>query len=225
MALVLIVEDEADMADVLKDNLELEGYAVLCARNGIEGLDLALQKNPDCVILDVMLPGKNGFEVCRELRAREFVRPIIMLTAKSQESDKVRGLELGADDYVTKPFGLQELMARVRVVLRRPVPLSTPVVLKIGHVEVNLKNWRLKRGCQEIPLTTHEAKLLELLGQSPGKVFSRDEILNAVWGLDAYPSNRTVDNFIVKLRKKIEPCPQQPCHLITVHGSGYKLEL
>lgn len=225
MAQILIIEDEVDLAAVLKDNLELEGHGVLCVGDGARGLDLALGNNPDCVILDVMLPGKNGFDVCRELRAQGFTRPILMLTAKSQEVDKIRGLELGADDYVTKPFGLQELLARVRVALRRPVPSAAGVTFKIGDLEVNLNNWRVRRGRREIPLTTYEAKLLDLLGKSPGKVFSREEILGAVWGLESYPSNRTVDNFIAKLRKKIEPHPQHPRHLLTVHGTGYKLVL
>lgn len=213
------------MAGILRDNLVVEGYEAITAADGVSAVDTALKRNPDCIILDVMLPGKNGFEVCRELRARGFARPILMLTAKSDEIDKVRGLELGADDYVTKPFGVQELLARIRVALRRPASAAAVATIRLGETEVDLRKWKVRRGRKEIALTTYEARLLELLAQKPGQVFARDEILNRVWGLDATPTNRTVDNFVARLRKKIEVNPSRPRHLLTIHGAGYKLEV
>jgi DNA-binding response OmpR family regulator len=221
---ILIIEDEPDIVRGLKDALEFEGFDVLFTHEGREGIKVARERGPDCVILDLMLPDLNGYAVCEEIRAHNAVVPLIMLTARSLESDKIRGLEVGADDYVTKPFSVGELIARVKAIFRRQSRfLGQEEVLCIGTAEVNVKKHTLQRGRKSQPLTFYEVELVKLLYERAEQPVSRDEILDKIWGIQAYPSNRTVDNFIVKLRRKIEDDHKQPRHILTVYGYGYKL--
>jgi len=223
MKRILVIEDEPQMLLGLRDNLELEGYEVETAGDGDEGLAKAASFSPDLVILDVMLPRKNGFDVCRELRARANPTPIVMLTARSAETDKVLGLELGADDYVTKPFSITELLARVRAVLRRAgsqKPQTDSV--RIGDIDVDFKLHQARRGKARIEFTAREFELLRYFVQHIGQVVTREQILNEVWGYEEFPTTRTIDNFVAKLRQKIEKAPHAPEHILTIHGSGYK---
>jgi len=223
MKRILVIEDEPQMLLGLRDNLELEGYEVQTAADGEEGLTKAAAFAPDLVILDVMLPRKNGFDVCRELRARSNSTPVVMLTARSAETDKVLGLELGADDYVTKPFSITELLARVRAVLRRTAsqkPATDSV--RIGEIEVDFKLHQARRGRSRIEFTAREFELLRYFVQHTGQVVTREQILNEVWGYEEFPTTRTIDNFVAKLRQKIERAPHEPEHILTIHGSGYK---
>ncbi len=222
---ILIIEDEPHIVMGLRDALEFEGFAVISAGKGKEGVQLARAENPDAVILDLMLPDMNGYAVCEELRRVSAFVPIIMLTARSQETDKIRGLDAGADDYVTKPFSVNELIARMRAILRRASrPSAAPEVVDIGDgAQVNFSTHTLKALGTEHALSFYEVELLRLLVERLGQPVSRDEILQKIWGLDAAPTNRTVDNFIVKLRKKLEKSPDKPTHILTVYGFGYKL--
>lgn len=223
MKRILVIEDEPQMLLGLRDNLELEGYEVQTAADGEEGLARAATFAPDLVILDVMLPKKNGFDVCRELRARAIATPIVMLTARSAETDKVLGLELGADDYVTKPFSITELLARVRAVLRRASGQKPPAdVARIGEIEVDFKLHQARRGKARIEFTAREFDLLRYFVLHTGQVVTREQILNEVWGYEEFPTTRTIDNFVAKLRQKIERAPHAPEHILTIHGSGYK---
>ena len=223
MKRILVIEDEPQMLLGLRDNLELEGYEVQTAADGEEGLAKAAAFAPDLVILDVMLPRKNGFDVCRELRARSNSTPVVMLTARSAETDKVLGLELGADDYVTKPFSITELLARVRAVLRRTAS-SKPATdsVRIGEIDVDFKLHQARRGRSRIEFTAREFELLRYFVQHTGQVVTREQILNEVWGYEEFPTTRTIDNFVAKLRQKIERSPHAPEHILTIHGSGYK---
>ena len=222
---ILIVEDEPDIVRGLKDTLEFEGFEVTATNEGREGVKSAREKGADCIILDLMLPDLNGYQVCQEIRAFNAVVPIIMLTARSEEHDKVRGLEVGADDYVTKPFSIAELLARIKAIFRRlhRAEEAQPATIKIGECEIDLKKHQVLRGRRADPLTFYEVELLKLLHERIEQPVSRDEILDKIWGIEAYPTNRTVDNFIVKLRKKIEKSPDRPQHILTVYGYGYKL--
>lgn len=221
---ILIIEDEPDIVRGLRDALEFEGFEVTWAHEGREGVRLARERGTDCVILDLMLPDMNGYQVCEEIRAFNAIVPIVMLTAKSQESDKIRGLDVGADDYVTKPFSIGELIARVKAIFRRLNRLSTQdELIRIGDCSINLKKHELVRGRKRQPLTFYEIELLKLLHERADQPVSRDEILDKIWGIQAYPTNRTVDNFIVKLRRKVEPDHKHPRHILTVYGYGYKL--
>jgi DNA-binding response OmpR family regulator len=223
---ILVIEDEPDMAMGLRDNLEFEGYAVATAASGEEGIKLAVRDSPQCILLDVMLPGIDGFETCRKLRKKGVQAPILMLTARGQEIDKVRGLELGADDYITKPFGLKELVARIRAALRRYHPSERKLdhaQLTIGKARVDLTLSRVYRGGEELPLGHYEGQILKRLHESAGEVVDRRELLREIWGLENEPMNRSVDNHIVSLRRKIEEDPSSPRHILTVHGFGYKL--
>ena len=225
MKRILVIEDEPQMLLGLRDNLELEGYEVQTASDGDEGLGKANSFNPDLVILDVMLPKKNGFDVCRELRSRSATLPIVMLTARSAETDKVLGLELGADDYVTKPFSITELLARVRAVLRRAgsqKPTGSNDMVRIGDIEIDFKLHQARRARQRIEFTAREFDLLRYFVQHTGQVVTREQILNEVWGYEEFPTTRTIDNFVAKLRQKIERAPHAPEHILTIHGSGYK---
>jgi len=223
MSRILIVEDEPEMLMGLEDNFQFEGYTVLKASDGVSGLEMALSAHPDLIILDVMLPKKSGFDVCRELRAQGSSVPIIMLTARGQEIDKVRGLELGADDYLTKPFSLRELLARVKAVLRRytPAPGATPG-LKIGELEIDFTHYTATQNGQAIEFTHKEFEVMKYFLAHKGQTISRSELLDEVWGYDAAPTTRTVDNHILKLRQKIEADPANPKIILTVHGIGYK---
>ncbi len=222
---ILVIEDEPHIVLGLTDALEFEGFAVVSAGKGKDGVQLARQEKPDAVLLDLMLPDTNGFKVCEELRRLDRFVPIIMLTARSQEVDKIRGLDAGADDYVTKPFSVGELVARLRALFRRTArpTESAPEVFAIGKASVNMTAHSVTLDGRAEQLSFYEVELLRLLVERSGQPVSRDEILQKIWGVDAGPSNRTVDNFIVKLRKKIEPSPDKPEHILTVYGFGYKL--
>jgi DNA-binding response OmpR family regulator len=223
MKRILVIEDEPQMLLGLRDNLELEGYDVQTAADGDEGLHKASSTAPDLVILDIMLPKRNGFDVCRELRARNVSTPIVMLTARSAETDKVLGLELGADDYVTKPFSITELLARVRAVLRRSNPQRQATeTVRIGDIDFDFRLHQARRGQTRVEFTAREFELLRYLVQHVGQVVTREQILNDVWGYEEYPTTRTIDNFVAKLRQKIEKAPHAPEHILTIHGSGYK---
>jgi two-component system alkaline phosphatase synthesis response regulator PhoP len=222
-AKILVVEDEPNMVAGLRDNFEFEGYEVITASDGIEGLRRAVEESPDLVILDVMMPRMSGLEVCKQLRAKRRSIPIIMLTARGQELDKVVGLELGADDYVTKPFSIRELLARVKAVLRR-----TAVVPKhqdqhsFGDVEVDLRLHRVLRSGKILDVSSKEFELLKYFICHSGEPLSRDRLLEEVWGYENYPTTRTVDTHLVRLRQKLEPDPEQPQYFLTVHGTGYR---
>jgi DNA-binding response OmpR family regulator len=220
---ILVVEDEPQLALGLKDALEFEGFRVLTCGTGREGTLLAKTERPHAVLLDLMLPDINGYQVCEEIRRSDAIVPILMLTAKSQEADKIRGLDAGADDYVTKPFSVGELVARIRAIFRRTQRASEAQSFTIGDVSVNLSAHSLQRGNKVESLSFYEVELLRLLHERVGQPVSRDEILNKIWGLEATPTNRTIDNFIVKLRRKIERSPDKPEHILTVYGFGYKL--
>ena len=223
---ILIIEDEPHIVMGLRDALEFEGFRVLASGTGREGGHLARSGAPDAIILDLMLPDMNGYAVCEEIRRASPVVPIVMLTARSQETDKIRGLDSGADDYVTKPFSVNELIARIRAIFRRAArPGAAPDLLEIGEAKVNLGAHTLRAFGDDHQLSFYEVELLRLLAERVGQAVSRDEILQRIWGLDAHPTNRTVDNFIVKLRKKIERTPDKPAHILTVYGFGYKLVL
>ncbi len=222
---ILIVEDEPDIVRGLRDALEFEGFEAISTGEGRVGVGLARDPGADCVILDLQLPDINGYQVCEEIRAANPLVPIIILTARAQESDKIRGLDAGADDYVTKPFSVGELLARIKAIFRRlqRPPALHDEVLQIGACEIDLKKHTLTRARRSQPLSFYEVELLKLLAERAEQPVSRDEILDKIWGLQAYPSNRTVDNFIVKLRKKMEENHKEPRHILTVYGLGYKL--
>tara|TARA_Y100000588_G_scaffold228473_1_gene242186 strand:- start:154 stop:843 length:690 start_codon:yes stop_codon:yes gene_type:complete len=223
---ILVIEDEPDLAMGLKDNLEFEGYEVLIAHSGEDGLELALKESPHCVLLDIMLPGMDGFETCEALRKKKVRSPILMLTALSAEVDKVKGLDLGADDYITKPFSIKELVARIRAALRRyePIlPTRKRKTLTIGKARILLDKSIIEIEGKEIPLGHYETQILTMLSQKPGEIIDRQHLLSEIWGLDNEPMNRSVDNHIVSLRRKIEDDPKNPRHIITVHGFGYKI--
>ncbi len=223
---ILIIEDEPHIVLGLRDALEFEGFRVLSATRGKDGVGLAEREEPDAVILDLMLPDMNGYAVCEALRRKNPIVPIVMLTARSQESDKIRGLDAGADDYVTKPFSVNELIARMRAILRRAARTSAVAeVVTIGPAVVNFSAHTLTVNGESTQLSFYEVELLRLLVERVGQAVARDEILSKIWGLEPASTNRTVDNFIVKLRKKIEKTPDKPQHILTVYGFGYKLTL
>lgn len=225
---VLIAEDDANLRQGLVDLLKGEGYQVFSAGDGRQALAFFHEEAPDLVLLDVMMPELSGYDVCREIRKKDSRTPIIMLTAKGEEIDKVVGLELGADDYVTKPFGLHELRARIAAVLRRTrnslqEPASSlPDQFSIGQALIDRKSYQATLGQQSHSLTSREMKLLEIFHTRPNEVLSRNDLLNAAWGIDSFGTTRTLDQHIAQLRKKIEPDPGSPQFLLTVHGVGYK---
>ena len=224
-ARVLIIEDDPDMAMGLRDNLEFEGYQVLASADGETGVELARTHEPHCVLLDIMLPGMDGFEVCQKMRGNGLRAPIIILTARGQEIDKVRGLELGADDYVTKPFGVQELLARIRAVLRRAGDSGGHLEgeVTIGEAQVSFATGKVLRDGQEFALGYYEGEVLKQLLRTRGDVIDRKTLLKDIWGVENEPMNRSVDNHIVSLRRKLERDDTKPRHILTVHGLGYKL--
>jgi DNA-binding response OmpR family regulator len=223
MAKILIVEDEPNMVAGLRDNFEFEGYQVISAPDGVAGLERALSEAPDLVILDVMMPRMSGLDVCKQLKIKKPAIPIIMLTARGQEVDKVVGLELGADDYITKPFSIRELLARVKAVLRRAgITPRAAEKYSFGDVEVNLRSCRVSRRGQEMDFSSKEFELLKFFLHHPGETLSRDRLLEEVWGYAHFPTTRTVDAHIVRLRQKVEPKPDEPRFILTVHGTGYK---
>jgi DNA-binding response OmpR family regulator len=219
---ILIVEDNADLATGLEINLHKEGYKVFKAATGEEGIKIAIRDSPDLIILDIMLPGISGLDVCRELRQKSIGTPIIMLTAKSDELDRVLGLELGADDYVTKPFGVRELLARIRVCLRRQPAQTQLSRYRFGNVEIDFEKYLVTIGKKQVELTQKEFDLMRYFIQNRETVLSRDRLLDEVWGYDSYPTTRTVDTHIMKLRKKIEEDPSEPCYILSVYAGGYK---
>jgi two-component system alkaline phosphatase synthesis response regulator PhoP len=223
MGKILIVEDEPDMVLGLKDNFEFEGYEVVTASDGVAGLERARALKPDLVILDIMLPKLSGLEVCKTLRSEGFQTPIIMLTARGQEIDKVVGLELGADDYVTKPFSIRELLARVRAILRRTDGAKKRLQkYRFSDVELDFEAYRAKKGGAPLELSPREFELLRYLIERKGETVSRDKLLEDVWGYESYPSTRTVDTHIAKLRAKIGDSGSDPRYILTIHGVGYK---
>ena len=222
---LLIIEDELPMRTALVETLSAEGYRVRAAADGISGLELACTEPFDLVLLDVMLPGLDGYALCRELRQRGRAMPVLMLTAKGQVDDRVDGLDSGADDYLIKPFSLKELLARIRALLRRHErELAVPETLRIGAATIEFRRGTIVRDGHEHALSDKEAGILRVLAASIGQTVARERFLDVVWGYNAYPSTRTVDNFIVSLRAKLEESPASPRHLITVRGSGYRLE-
>ncbi|MDA2925113.1 response regulator transcription factor [Acidobacteria bacterium AH-259-L09] len=222
MSTVLIIEDEPGLVNGLRDAFEHQGFEVVWASDGKAGLELALSRQPDIIILDLMLPKKDGMEVCRELRARNIHTPVIMLTARSEEPDRVAGLEIGADDYVTKPFSVRELIARTKAVLRRSTQQGVGEQVRVGESMVDFKQYAVFRGTRRFSLTDREVVLLRFLIEHPHEVVPRESLLDEIWGYNCYPTTRTVDTFIYRLRQKIEADPQRPVHLLTVHGVGYK---
>ena len=226
---ILVVEDDEGLREGLAFNLTAAGFEVEVASSAAAALERLAPGGIHAVILDVMLPDGSGFGVLEKLRARDDRVPVLLLTSRSLETDKVRGLELGADDYVTKPFGLAELVARVRALLRRARPgderpAATPAAVALGSVTVDLARCEATRGRERLPLSRYEAELLRLFFAHPGRVFSRNELLNLVWGYDRFPTTRTVDNHMARLRKKIEAAPEEPRFLVTVHGIGYRYD-
>ncbi len=224
MIRILVVEDEPGIALGLGDDLRLEGYAVEVVGDGVTASRRAREGSFDLILLDVMLPGKDGFEVCRELRRAGLRTPILMLTAKTQEAEKVLGFELGADDYVTKPFGTRELRARIKALLRRVGGEVETAPYRFGDVEVDFARGELRRGGNVVELTPIEFKLLALFVRSRGRVLSRERLLEGAWGADTFASDRIVDNHIVNLRRKIEPDPANPRYLRNLRGLGYRFD-
>lgn len=226
MKRILIIEDDLAILRGIKDNLEYESYEVLTATDGEHGYSLILEKKPDLVILDLMLPRMSGYEICRKARKEGNTIPILMLTARGEEVDRVLGLDLGADDYVTKPFSVPELLARIRAILRRVQQDRTgdlPDALHLGDISIDFRRFEARKGGRTLNMSRKEFGVLRVLAARAGEVVTRDELLDAVWGYEQYPTTRTVDNHIALLRTKLEDDPTQPRHLITVHGVGYKL--
>jgi len=227
MTLVLAIEDDPAILRGLSDNLRFEGYEVITASDGETGYQLQRERRPDLIVLDLMLPRMSGLEFCRKLRAEKIQTPILMLTARSEEPDRVLGLDLGADDYVTKPFSVRELMARVRALLRRSQPgpdgaLVLPDDLRFGNTEIDFRSYEARRNGEPVEMTRKEFAMLRFLASRAGQVVTRDDLLNEVWGYESYPSSRTVDNHVAGLRAKLERDASQPEHIRTVHGVGYK---
>lgn len=223
MPKILLIEDEQAMVTALQDAFEHHGYSVKIAGDGETGLQLAHSEQPDLILLDVMLPGQDGFEVCRRLRAEGFAAPILMLTARSEEVDRVVGLEIGADDYIVKPFSTRELLARVKAHLRRSSRAPSSVTrCNFGDVSLDFVGSTVTRGGMPVELTSTELTILKLLVEKKNEVVSREQILNHVWGYETYPESRTVDTHVLNLRHKLEEDPRKPRFILTVHGLGYK---
>jgi two-component system alkaline phosphatase synthesis response regulator PhoP len=218
---ILIIEDDASIARLVRDNLVFDGFVVETQADGREALNHVRRFGPDLVLLDLMLPGIDGLEICRTLGQSAERVPIIIITARTQKDDRVLGLEVGADDYVTKPFALDELLARVHAVLRRTQPDLADLVL--GEIRVDFKRMRATRAGKALSLTDREVAVMRRLAERAGHVVSRDELLRIVWGYLDTPVTRTVDNMIARLRRKIEPDPKQPRYIRTAHGDGYRL--
>lgn len=226
MSRIIIIEDDRAILRGLKDNLEYESYEVLTATDGEQGYRLIKEQSPDLIVLDLMIPKMDGYELCRKVRSEGVTTPILMLTARSQEMDRVHGLDIGADDYVTKPFSVPELLARIRAILRRAqLPTDLPGNLSFDDVVVDFTCFEARKGRQALKLSRKEFGVLRLLASRAGQVISRNEMLDEVWGHESFPTTRTVDNHIASLRSKLEDDPANPRHLITIHGVGYKLVL
>ena len=224
MRTILVIEDDISILRGLKDNLEFEGYTVFTETNGIKGLQLALNKKSDLILLDIMLPGMNGYEICRRLKKEKPKLPIIMITARGSEIDKVSGLDTGADDYVTKPFSIPELMARIRSVLRRGAigPGIIPDEYCFGNIKLDFKKLRAFRDNKEIKLSSKEFAIMEYFIRHEGEAVHRHDLLSEVWGYESIPNTRTIDNFILDLRKKLEGNPSEPKYIESVRDIGYR---
>ena len=222
MPRILVIDDEPEIVRGIEDNLRFEGYQTLAATNGETGLALACQEAPDLILLDIMMPRLSGWDVCRELRRRGIDVPVIMLTARAEEADRVQGLELGADDYIAKPFSVRELMARVQAVLRRPGPRRKAETLAFGDVRVHVRARQVWRGGREVPMTRKEFDLLVYLVEHRGEIITRERLLDHVWGYERFPTTRTVDTHVLRLRRKFESDPDRPAFILTVHGQGYR---
>jgi DNA-binding response OmpR family regulator len=220
--LIVVVEDDESVRNSLKLNLELENFKVLCASDGEEGVGLVNNEKPDLIILDVMMPKKDGLQTCKEIRNAGISTPLILLTARSAEVDKVLGLELGADDYLAKPFGMLELIARVKALLRRTQSVQEIDSVTFDDVVIDFRAYKAERNNNPLELSAREYRLLRYLVAKTGTVVTRDELLDEVWGYNSYPSTRTVDNHIARLRQKIEDNVEEPRHILTVHGVGYR---
>ncbi len=226
MARILIAEDEADMAMGLRDNLQFEGYEVIVATDGEAALKAAIQESPDLILLDIMMPKMDGLEVCKRIRQAGFMVPILMLTAKSQEIDIVRGLEVGADDYITKPFSVRQLSARIKAALRRTgAGKGLSRIMRVGDATVDMVKGHVERGGETHHLGHFELEILKMLVENAEKPVERNKLLDVIWGLEGFPITRTVDNHIVSLRRKLEADPKDPQHILTAHAVGYKLVL
>ena len=228
MSKILVVEDEASIRKGLQDNLESEGHKVTAESNGKKGLETALKNDFDIVLLDVMLPGMTGFDICKEIKLKKLTLPVIMLTAMSKEADKILGLELGADDYVTKPFSVNELLARIKAVLRRAsvhkkAKLKRLDSFKLGEVTLDFVKMEGFRGKKKIKLSKREFDILAYLIKRKGEVVSRNDLLDVVWGYEVFPTTRTVDNFIARIRKQVEDKPAKPKYILSIRSVGYKL--
>jgi two-component system alkaline phosphatase synthesis response regulator PhoP len=221
---ILIIEDDEDLVKGLKLNLADEGYKIEWAPDGEEGLRMAIEESPDLIILDLMMPKMNGLDVCREIRQKGLNVPIIMLTAKGEEIDKVVGLEIGADDYMTKPVSIRELLARIKAHLRREKRggKTVPDVYKFANVQIDFTHFKVRCGTKEWDLTALEVEILKYFVLHINEVISRDDLLDKVWGFDKFPTTRTIDNHILKLRKKIEEDPSHPKHILSIYGEGYR---
>jgi len=221
---ILIIEDEIDLIKGLKLNLSDEGFDVDWAVNGAEGLRKAIAETPDLIILDIMLPEMDGLQVCRELRQKNIGIPVIMLTAKGEEIDKVVGLEIGADDYITKPFSIRELLARIKTQLRRTERevKAVPKVYSFGDIEIDFAQFKVRRKGKELAFTSLEMEVLKYFIAHRGEVVARNDLLDKIWGYERYPTTRTIDNHILKLRKKIEEDPSRPKYILSVYGGGYR---
>jgi DNA-binding response OmpR family regulator len=223
MSRILVVEDDPAILRGLADNLQREMHEVLTAADGEEGYRLIKEKKPDLIVLDLMLPKLSGYEVCRQMRAEGITTPILMLTARGEETDRVLGLDLGADDYVTKPFSVRELLARVRALLRRSQPeKATLDQLTVEDITIDFRSYEARKAGKAMEMTRREFQLLRALASRPGEVVTRDELLDQVWGLESYPTTRTIDNHIAGLRAKLERDAADPRRLLTVRGVGYK---
>jgi len=224
MKKILVIEDDPTLQQGLAETFQFHGFTVFTAGDGPGGLELAERHRPDLIVLDIMLPGLDGYEICKRIRRRDDRTPILILTARDQESDKLLGFELGADDYLTKPFSIRELVARVQVLLKRASSQTeTRSTIRIGAAEVRFRRFEIEREGNSFDMTPKEAAILKLLVGCSPEVVDRNRIIDEVWGGEYDPSPRTIDNFILKLRQKIEPDPARPRYLLTVHGAGYKL--
>ena len=223
MIRILVVEDDPAISTGLKASLETEGYKILVVNDGEEGLNAAMNENPTLILLDIMLPSMSGLEICMKLRNKGVVTPIIMLTARTEEADKLLGFELGADDYVTKPFSMKELLARIKAILKRRVAIEDSFdFYEFDDVKVNFKNMETTKGDKHVKMSLKEYELLKFFIRHIDEVVTRNTLLDEVWGYDVFPTTRTVDNYIMMLRKKIEANPAIPKHLQTIHSAGYK---
>lgn len=223
MKTILVIEDDISILKGLNDTLEYEGYVVIQETNGIKGMELALKKEIDMILLDIMLPGMNGYEICRKLKKEKPELPIIMISARASEMDKVSGLDIGADDYVTKPFSVPELVARIRAIFRRMVQIKDiSNKYSFGNISLDFKKFQAFRNNQEIILSSREFAIMEYFIRHEGEAIHRQDLLSDVWGYQSTPNTRTVDNFVLNLRKKLEENPSKPKHIISIKGIGYR---